>query len=141
MEGMRATQLCHPRLGGWKRYLSDDLRKKLDAGENFYVVPLDMHGKPLKRHVVDPRDLAAAFVWALKNASTYGEIFHIAGPNAFDYQELAEYMTKKEPASIHGVATPDAFSFEISLAKARNLGFSPRHTIYNTVEWAFSGNL
>jgi nucleoside-diphosphate-sugar epimerase len=140
MEGMRATRLCHPRRGGWKKYLDDAQRERMEKGEEFRVVPHDKYDNPLKRHVVDPRDLAAAFLCAIKDEKSVGELFNISGPAPFNYQKLADYLNSKESLPTYKISTPDAFSFEINVRKAKRIGFTPRYSIFDTVDWALNGN-
>lgn len=136
MEGMRSANLCHPKKGGWRTYLDDECRKRLEQCEDFRVVPHDKYGRPLKRQVIDPRDLSAAFLWALDSPLTSGQLFNISGPSPFDYQELADYLNKLDPKPTYRLDTPTAFSFEIDIQKAAKAGFRPKFSIFETVEWA-----
>jgi nucleoside-diphosphate-sugar epimerase len=140
MEKNRSIDLCHPRRGGWKSYLTDDLKNRLEKGEEFRVIPHDKFGNSLKRHVVDPRDLADAFICALDNNKSRGNLYNIAGPCPFDYKELAEYMCKKDGQSLYSISTPDAFAFEIDISKAGKMGFKPNYSIFDTVEWALKNS-
>lgn len=138
MEGKRIITLCDPAKYGMKRYLDPVLSAKLAAGEAFRIYPVDKYGKSLKRRIADPRDLCAAFLHFL-NRPAPGEIVHIASP-AMDYRELAEYLSSKDNLPIHAVAVPGAYSFEISTAKARRLGFDAKFTARDTADWALAGN-
>jgi nucleoside-diphosphate-sugar epimerase len=136
MEGDRAAFMCHPKRGGWSKYLSDDMKERLDRGDSFRVVPHGADGVPLKRHVVDPRDLAGAFACVMGNNKTYGETYHIAGPAPFDYQELADFLTERDPQPVFPLSVPDAYSFEIDISKAISMGYAPRYTMIDTARRA-----
>ncbi len=138
MDNGRALRLCHPRRGGWKAYLTDAQKAMLERDEAFRVVPVDRYGAPLRRHVIDPRDLAEAFCWALQTDKTLGELIHIAGPGPFNYRELGEYLNRTDSQPTFDITVPDAFSFEINLAKARQMGFTPKYSIFQTVDWALA---
>jgi nucleoside-diphosphate-sugar epimerase len=140
MEGMRSARLCHPKKGGWKKYLAQDLLKKFENNEPFRIVPHDKYGKPLKRHVVDPRDLAGAFLRVLMNKKAFGGLYNISGPTPFDYKELADYLNKKAPLPAYPISTPDAFSFEINTEKAEKIGFQSEYSIFDTVDWAVASH-
>ncbi len=136
MEGDRAAFMCHPKRGGWMNYVTENMRKQLDDGESFRVVPHDAQGIPLKRHVVDPRDLAEAFVNVLGRNDVCGETYNVSGPAPFDYQELADFLTARDPQPVFPISTPNAYSFEIDISKARSIGYAPRYTMLDTAGWA-----
>jgi nucleoside-diphosphate-sugar epimerase len=136
MEGRRSVNMWHPSKGGFKAYLSKAERQSLERGERFLVVPHDKQGRPLKRHVVDPRDLAGAFVHFLTREDCYGEIINIAGPGPFDYAELALFLKQELDLPVHDITVPDAHSFEIDIGKAKRFGFEPRYSMQETLERA-----
>jgi len=139
MEGKRILTLCDPSKYGMKDYLPPPLKEKLQKKEPFRIVPYDKNNRPLRRSVVDPRDLASAFVKTIGNRKSFGKLYHIAG-TAFSYNDLAEYQTNKDGLPIHRVNVPDAHSFEIDTRKSEEIGYTPAYTVFDTVDWALAGN-
>lgn len=139
MEGRRVLTLCDPGRYGFKSYLNEDQRARLDRGESFRIVPHDGNGLPLRRSVVDPRDLNRAFLCALQSPQATGQLFNIASP-AFSYRELAEYVSEKDGLPVERIDTPDAYSFEMDTGKAELIGYRPAHDIKATVDWALAKN-
>jgi len=140
MEDKRIFTLCDPAKYGMKKYLPPELLARLERKEAFRIVPLDGEGRPLRRNVIDPRDLVRAFLAVLGQPAARGELFQVAGP-AFSHRDLAAYLSRKDGLPVHEVRFPDAFSFEIDCSKAAGkLGFKPAYTVFDTVDWAFSGN-
>jgi nucleoside-diphosphate-sugar epimerase len=139
MEDKRILTLCDPSKYGMKKYLAPDLLLKLDQGARFRIVPAGRDGRPLRRSVVDPRDLARAFTCALTHPKAQGELFNIAGP-CFSYRDLAEHLSKKDGLPVHNIDVQDAFSFEIAISKAKTIGFTPQYSAMDTADWALGGN-
>lgn len=139
MEGRRIFTLCDPAKYGMKKYLPAELLAKLERREPFRIVPLDRNGAPLRRNVIDPRDLARAFLAALGNPQARGELYNIAGP-VFSFRDLAEGLSRRDGLPVHEVPVPDAFSFEIDTGKAERIGFRPRYSALDTADWAAAGN-
>lgn len=137
MEGQRIATLCDPAKYGMKKYLPAELLAKLESGEAFRIFPTDAAGRPLRRNVIDPRDLAGAFLTVLGEAAACGQLYNIAGP-VFSYKDLAEYLSRKDGLPVYEVRVPDAFSFEIDTRKAQSIGFTAAHTVFDTVDWALA---
>ncbi len=139
MEGKRIATLCDPAKYGMKKYLPAELLARLERGEAFRIFPADANGRPLRRNVIDPRDLAGAFLTVLGKAAACGGLYNVAGP-VFSYKDLAEYLSGKDGLPLHEVRVPDAFSFEIDTGKAEGIGFRAGRTVFDTADWALSGN-
>ena len=139
MEARRIFTLCDPAKYGMKKYLPPELLAKLERKEPFRIVPLDAQGRPLRRNVIDPRDLTRAFLAVLGKPETYGELYNVAGA-VFSHADLAAHLSKKDGLPIHEVRVPDAHSFEIDTSKAaQKLGFRPAYTVFDTADWAAGG--
>ncbi|MBL8025744.1 MAG: NAD(P)-dependent oxidoreductase [Fibrobacteres bacterium] len=136
MEDQRSVNLCHPKKGAWKSFLNEELRMRLDSGEDFRIIPYDANNKPLVRHVIDPRDLSRAFNWALTADNISGELFNISGAKTFDYKTLAEYLNSIENKPTYNLILNNVHSFEIDTSKAARHGFKSIYTIYDTIKWA-----
>jgi nucleoside-diphosphate-sugar epimerase len=138
MEGRRIVTLCDPAKYGMKKYLPPELRAKLERGEKFRIVPLAADGQPLRRNVIDPRDLVRAFLAVLGRTETFGQVYNIAG-EVFSHRELAKHLSAADGLAVHEVPVPDAHSFEIDISKAASMGFKPAHSACDTADWALTG--
>ncbi len=96
-------------------------------GEERLVALKDEQGRYYKKHVADVRDIVHGCLCALGREAALGQIFQLAGPRAFTWDEavgrLAEALRLPVvEAQVQGIPT----FYELDLSKARQLiGFQP----------------
>lgn len=124
--------------------------KTSDAGRDVYqrlkaleekgvklLIAQDEDGKPYQKHIVDVRDMVPGMVCGLNNEQAIGQIFHLAGPEAFTWDvavpHLAEALglTYGEARLVEQAPTDYAFD----LTKSRDiLGFQPQYDILAMID-------
>jgi len=124
---------------GWDEYLTDEHRAILARGENRIPILVDENGKPYTRHIVHIEDVLQAFELAFGNKRTIGELYHIAAPKPFRYDEAAEYLSKKTGIPTCYIQADGYHSFEINISKARReLGYDPQYDIFKIIDAALA---
>jgi nucleoside-diphosphate-sugar epimerase len=87
----------------------------------------DMHGTPLRRHIVHADDVTQAFDRMLGNERALGGSFNVAAPAPFDYRAAADYLFERTGVPTVEIPTP-YHSFEIDIGRARReLGYAPEN--------------
>ena len=108
-------------------------------GEERIPILTDVHGTPLRRHIVHVDDVIQAFDRMLDNPAARGQTFNIAGPAAFDYGVAAEYISRRRAISTVALRCPDFHSFEINITRARTiLGYAPENDIFRMADRALA---
>lgn len=97
------------------------------------AIPFEEDRTPFHYQVVDVRDVVQGIMLALQGEEAKGEIFNIAGPAPFSYQQEAERVAEVLGKSYLKVRTT-MFSYNISIAKARSLlGYNPKFDAYTII--------
>lgn len=97
-------------------------------------VPLYEDGTARIDHIVDAEDVASALVLAVENPKSRGEIFNIAGPYPFCYDEVIDDTAKALGLSWYKGKIVGAYPYEISINKAEKIiGYKPRYSIEDTL--------
>ncbi|HJP30839.1 MAG: NAD(P)-dependent oxidoreductase [Candidatus Latescibacteria bacterium] len=100
-------------------------------GEERLVLLQDDAGRPFKKHVADVRDIVHGCLCALGKERAFGQIYQLAGPAAFTWDEAIYRLTELlqipfVEARPGGVPT----YYEFDLDKARgDLGFRPEYDV------------
>ncbi len=124
---------------GWDDYLTDEHRALLARGENRVPILVNQDGVPYTRHIVHLNDVVHGFDLAVGAPAAVGETFHIAAPRAFRYDEAANYLADKTGLATTTITAAGYHSFEISVAKARQvLGYAPRYDIFGIIDAALA---
>jgi len=124
---------------GWDDYLTAAHKKILARGENRIPILIDRNRQPYTRHIVHIEDVVQAFELALGNKKSIGEVYHIAGPKAFCYDEAAAYLSKKTGIPTCTIQAKEYYPFAISVAKARrDLGYKPKYDIRKIIDAALA---
>jgi len=119
-------------------FMSPDDREKY-RNKDILIAPLEKEGLPYFDHVVDVRDLVQGIVLSLEKEEAVGQTFNIAGPAPFSYREEAKYLSEVLKKPYAEVICPKLFSYEINIAKARNLlGYNPKFTVRKMLEEALT---
>ena len=124
---------------GWDDYLTDEHRAILDRGENRVPILVNGEGVRYTRHIVHIKDVVQAFDLALGAEIAIEELFNIAAPKAFRYDEAAQYLSEKTGIPTCQITASGYFPFEIDVSKARNvLGYDPRYDIFGIIDEALA---
>ena len=101
------------------------------AGEEHLVALKDEQGRYFKKHVADVRDIVSGCLVTLGQEVAFGEIFQLAGPEAFTWDEAVYHLSDKLEIPYLDVTISGAPTFyEFDLSKARTLlGFQPKYNI------------
>lgn len=100
-------------------------------GQEQLTVLKDADGRPYKKHIADVRDIVHGCLCALGKEQAAGEVFQLAGPRPFAWDEavplLAELL-ELPVVEVQSDGVPTFYEFDISKAR-RLLGFAPSCTI------------
>lgn len=117
--------------------ITEEVLALVRAGEERIPILTDVHGTPLRRHIVHVDDVMQAFSKMLGNPSARGQTFNIAGPAAFDYRVAAEYLGAKLGVPTIELRCPDYHSFEVNITRARSvLGYAPENDFFRMADRA-----
>ena len=106
-----------------------------DRDEDAAACMVHPDGRPCIRHVVGVRDVVQAILLALGNPAALGHAFTVAGPAAFSYDVMADYVAKKMAIPVVEFVNEVAHDFQHSLAKSRSiLGYDPAWDIFRIVD-------
>lgn len=96
----------------------------------YFVLPLDVSGKPCRMRVIDPEDAVEGMVRALYARRGNGEVFNISGPRSFSFERVVKKMARREGKRFVVVRPPGLHSFDISIRKAKRvLGYRPTKNV------------
>jgi UDP-glucose 4-epimerase len=110
------------------------------TGEERLVLLRDRHGRPWKKHIADVRDIVHGCVSALGQPAAFGQIFQLAGPRPFTWDEAVPYLSERLgiPYIEAAVSGPPTF-YEFDLSKPRELlGFRPQYDIRRMIDDALA---
>jgi len=108
-------------------------------GKEHLPILLDKEGKSIHRHIVHIDDVIHALDCMVGNPAAFNEDFNIAAPAAFDYREASNYLSEKTGLPTVEIPCPDYHSFEIDIAKARQLiGYDPKNDFETMADRALS---
>jgi nucleoside-diphosphate-sugar epimerase len=94
-------------------------------------------GSPGMRHVVGLPDVIQAIMLSIGNKAAVGKAFPIAGPSAFTYDILSEYISKKLNIPVLRFKVPDFYDFQHNISFSRSvLGYNPIYDIFRIVDEA-----
>lgn len=117
----------------WLQLLIPEDQKKCKGGD-VILMPFEGDGTPFHDHVVDVQDAVQGIMLALEKEEAKGEVFNVAGPAPFSYQEEAERVAEALGKPSLKVRTFKMFSYEISIAKARSLlGYDPKFDAHTMI--------
>ena len=115
-----------------------EMFERLCANGKALFVPAYENGSARIDHIVDAQDAAQAVFLCIENKASRGEIFNIAGPCPFKYDEFIEYVSKKSGKKWHKGKTSGAFPYELSIEKAKKIiSYKPVFGIKEILKKAF----
>jgi len=134
--------LAPPDFGGpaWKDLASTPQQQAFfdgdgDNGRDGVGVLRHPDGTAYLRHVVAIEDVVGSMVAALDSPAALGEKFNVAAPEAFRYDELADYISKKFGVPAVDFECDAGRDFSIDVSKvARVLGYTPAWTAERMID-------
>ena len=100
-------------------------------GKESAVLLKDERGRPFKKHIADVRDIVHGCLCALGKERALGEIFQLAGPRPFTWDEVSYRLAelRKIPhVEARVVGMPTFYEFDLGKAE-KYIGFSPSYDI------------
>jgi nucleoside-diphosphate-sugar epimerase len=106
-------------------------------GERCLVVARDAQGRSFKKHIADVRDIVAGLLAVLEPQAALGEVFQLAAPQPFTWEEAVPYLAQRLGlpwVEVRLAGTTPTF-YEFDLAKGRRLlGYAPRMDIRRMID-------
>jgi nucleoside-diphosphate-sugar epimerase len=113
------------------------LKRRLQAGQRFVVLPCDADGTPLRRTLVQREDVTAALLAMVGDPRALNETFHVSG-RVFAYDEPCRYLAGKFNLPIEEVRLA-AHSFEIDCSHTtQRLGWEPKFDVIGMIDAALA---
>ena len=104
-------------------------------GEEKLILLRDHGGNSWKDHLVDVRDLVHGLVGALEKPQTFGQVFHLAGPRAFTWEEVVPYLSQALEIPYIEVSLDPPFRYELDISKAQKaFGYEPKYDILRSID-------
>ena len=108
-------------------------------GRDRLIIARDGTGRSYKKHIADVRDITVAFTAALNKAQVVGEVFQLAGPGPFTWEEAIPYMAEKLELDYVDVRldgnVPTFYEFDLDKS-VRLFGYQPRYDIFTMIDSA-----
>ena len=125
----------------WEEDLDPKDRERLEAklgGGKGLLCPLFADGSPAVDQIADPDDTAEGFALAIDHYDkARNNIFNIAAPAPFTYQEFIEKVSAKLGKVYDSAIVRGYEPYSISNAKAQELlGYRPKHTMESMIDKA-----
>ena len=116
--------------------------KPLWTGDEKLVLCTDKNGRPWKKHMADVRDIVHGCESALGKETTFGEVFQLAGPSAFTWDEVIPYISAQlDVPFIEAPLNGNPTYYEYDLSKPKELfGFSPSYDFRRMVDDSIAFN-
>jgi nucleoside-diphosphate-sugar epimerase len=112
-----------------------------EQGEMCLLLARDAQGRSYKKHIADARDIVQGFLSALNKPPVFGQVFQLAAPRPFTWEEAIPYLATRLDRPYVDVRlvgqTPTYYEYD--LTKSRTLlGFAPQHDIYSMIDDALA---
>ena len=110
-------------------------------GEERLVLLRDKQGRPFKKHIADVRDIVHGCLCTLDFERATGQVYQLAGPKSFTWEEAVRHLNKLLDIPIVDVAVdgiPTHYEFDLQKAR-REINFNPQYDLGRMIEdaWAF----
>lgn len=121
---------------------TDAVREQLakaaaEHGSRCLVVARDASGRSYRKHIADVHDIVAGFSAALGKEAALGQVFQLAAPRAFTWEEAVPYLAEQLDLPYVDLRlvghAPTYYEFDIS--KGRDLlGYAPEYDIVRMID-------
>ncbi len=108
-----------------------------EHGPRCLVLARDANGCSYRKHIADVHDIVAGFRAALGKEAALGQVFQLAAPRAYTWEEAVPYLAEKLDLPWVDVRlaghVPTNYEFDIS--KGRELlGYAPSYDIFRMID-------
>jgi nucleoside-diphosphate-sugar epimerase len=106
-------------------------------GERCLVLARDGNGRTYKKHIADVHDIVAGLLAVLGKQRAVGQVFQLAAPQAFTWEEAVPYLAKKLglPWVDVKLAGHVPTFYEFDLSKGRQLlGYEPSYDMKRMID-------
>jgi len=107
------------------------------AAERCLVIARDEHGRSYKKHIADVRDIVQGFTDALGKPAVAGEIFQLAAPEPYTWEETVPYLAEKLDLPYIDLQmvgnTPTFYEFDITKGR-QTFAYTPQWTIFRMID-------
>lgn len=114
-----------------------ELERLASSQPNALLIARDANGRSWKKHIAHSQDIVGGFLAALDKPAAIGEVFQLAGPAPFTWEEAVPALARKLNRPVVDVRlagqTPTFYEFDISKARQR-LGFAPAFDIQRMID-------
>lgn len=97
----------------------------------------DGQGRSYKKHVADVRDIVGGFATGLGQSGAIGEVFQLAAPTPYTWEETIPYLAQKLGVDYVDVnlagQIPTFYEFDMSKGK-RLFGYQPRYDMFRMID-------
>jgi nucleoside-diphosphate-sugar epimerase len=101
----------------------------------------DENGRSYKKHIADVRDIVEGFTAALGKPSVVGQIFQLAAPTPYTWEETIPYLAAKlgiDYVDVNLAGHVTTF-YEFDMSKGQRLfGYQPRYDIFAMIDDALA---
>jgi nucleoside-diphosphate-sugar epimerase len=107
------------------------------AAQQCLLAARDEQGRTYKKHIADVRDIVAGFTQALGKPAVVGEVFQLAGPGPYTWEEAIPYLAAKLGAPYVDVRLAGHIPtyYEFDLSKGRRLfNYQPSYDIFKMID-------
>lgn len=109
------------------------------AAQKCLLIARDEHGRSYKKHIADVHDIVQGFVNGLGKAGAMGQVFQLAAPTPYTWEETVPYLAGKLGADYVDVRlaghVPTYYEFDLNKGQ-RLLGYQPRYDIFRMIDEA-----
>lgn len=108
-----------------------------NEGERCLVLARDGNGRSYKKHIADVHDIVTGLLAVLGKPSALGQVFQLAAPRAFTWEEAVPYLAEKLDLPFVDVKlaghVPTYYEFDLSKGR-RLVGYEPSYDIVRMID-------
>ncbi|MEZ4677594.1 MAG: NAD(P)-dependent oxidoreductase [Caldilineaceae bacterium] len=111
------------------------------AADRCLLIARDEHGRSYKKHIADVRDIVQGFTDALGKPTVAGQIFQLAAPQPYTWEETIPYLAEKLGVPFIDLRLPDNTPtfYEFDITKGRRLfEYQPQWDIFHMIDDAIA---
>lgn len=121
---------------------AETVRRQLAEAESIHgprtlVLARDAQGRSYQKHIADVHDIVAGFMAALGKPAAIGQVFHLAAPRPFTWEEAIPYLAEKLDLPYVDVRltgyVPTHYAFDMSKG-ARLIDYQPSYDIFRMID-------
>lgn len=107
------------------------------VAEQCLLIARDNTGRSYKKHIADVRDIVQGFTGALGNTTVAGQIYQLAAPQPYTWEDTIPYLAEKLGVPYVDVEltdyTPTFYEFDLTKA-CQHFGYAPQWDIFRMID-------